>query len=129
MRRIIPGVAICLAIIAAGCSSSSTSGSGSGPTGGGAPKLAGKWEITSGAGSELGKVIEFGADGKVIGHENVDGKLMTEAIGAYTTDGDKITVKKGGEPQGDVLTIKSLTDTELTLVDGGGKDQHFKRVK
>lgn len=136
MKRIIVGLFVCVIAVAAGCSSSSTSGgsnaaSGSPSGGGGASaKIQGKWEAAGKSDMPAGSSIEFGADGKLTFHMDVNGKQMSLPAGSYSVSGDKVTLKKDGpKPEEEVNTIKSISDDGLILVDPKGKEESFKRVK
>ena len=88
-------------------------------------KLMGKWEPKDGK-----IVIEFADKGKLIMTLDLDGK-SEKLEGTYKLDGNKLEVAISflGKDQKEMLTVKSLTDTELVTTDSKGKDETLKRKK
>jgi uncharacterized protein (TIGR03066 family) len=98
-----------------------------------AKKLVGKWSPAPDKDKkdkQVAMTIEFTADGKVsmtVGAAGAEYK----AEGTYKLAADKLTVqmKVGDTEAKDTLTIKKLTDDELTTEDSKGKVEALKRKK
>ena len=98
-----------------------------------AKKLVGKWEPAPEKDKKEkppAMVIEFTADGKVsmtVGAAGAEYK----AEGSYKLDADKlsVTLKVGNQEAKDTLTVKKLTDEELTTEDSKGKVEALKRKR
>ena len=96
-----------------------------------AKKLVGKWAPVPDKDKKdkpPAMTIEFTADGKVsmtVGTPGAEHK----ADGTYTLTGDKLAVqlKVGDAEVKDTLTVKKLTDTELTTEDSKGKSETLRR--
>ena len=99
-----------------------------------AEKVVGKWKLAkSSYGGEKDKVdvliVEFTKDGKMtVSQGEGDDKVAYE--GTYKVDGDKLPYKLniGGGEKAETLTIKKLTDDELSVVDPDSIQEDFKRV-
>jgi uncharacterized protein (TIGR03066 family) len=88
-------------------------------------KLMGKWEPKDGK-----IVIEFADKGKLVMTVDINGK--SEKIeGTYKLEGTKLDVVINflGKEQKETLTVKKLTDAELTTTDSKGKEETLKRKK
>ena len=98
-----------------------------------AKKLVGKWEPIPDKDKKeklSGLLIEFTADGKVamtVGGPGAEYK----AEGTYKLEADKlsVTLKVGDKEAKDTLTVKKLTDDELTTEDSKGKEEKLKRKR
>jgi uncharacterized protein (TIGR03066 family) len=147
MKRLMFGLVTCLTIVLAGCSSSSTSGTGGGGDGkgggdarggGGGDKLIGKWEMVKEIPELKSKVeitMEFVPGGKATMTTSMGGKAMPAQDATYKHEGDKLIIssksKLSGKDETEEITIKKLTDTELTISDPkkGGEEMTFTRKK
>jgi uncharacterized protein (TIGR03066 family) len=97
-----------------------------------AKKLIGKWVVTK---ADDGTVppdaqIEFTKDGKLI----VSAKMGDQEIkheGKYKVEGNTfvITFKMGDEEHTDTITIKKISDTEMSTSNKEGKVVELKRQK
>ena len=118
----------CVAVLALACAATAA---GQGKID--AKKLVGKWEPVPDKDKKdklPGMLIEFTADGKVsmtVGGPGAEYK----AEGTYKLEADKLAVKLkvGDKEVTDTLTIKKLTDDELTTEDSKGKAENLKRKK
>jgi uncharacterized protein (TIGR03066 family) len=95
-------------------------------------KLVGSWEVVKSEDPPppVGAVVEFAKDGKVkITHKRDDKDLTVE--GTFTVDGDKVSVvlKMGDKEDKHSITIKKISDNELTMENDKGKTVEFKRKK
>ena len=94
--------------------------------------LVGKWEAVKGAPDALppGSTVEFLKDGKMKLTMKIEGKDMV-VDGTYKVDGDKfmIAMKFGDKEQKKTITIKKISDKELSTEDEEKKGVEFKRVK
>jgi uncharacterized protein (TIGR03066 family) len=94
--------------------------------------IVGNWEITKTyeKGPAVGSTVEFTKDGKMKVSHKVEGKDVT-AEGTYKVDGDTFTfmLKTGENVVNQMVTIKKLTDTELSTTNKEGKDVDLKRKK
>jgi uncharacterized protein (TIGR03066 family) len=141
------GLLVCFTVALAGCSSSSTTGGGGsspsdkkgntqGPGPSSGDKLVGKWNFSKEIPELKAKIdvtMELTADGKAYMSVNALGKEEKNE-GTYKHDGDKLTItskdKKSGKDDTETMTIKKLTDTELTVTDPKkGEDMTFTRKK
>jgi uncharacterized protein (TIGR03066 family) len=100
-----------------------------------AEKLVGTWRLVKSSNPPAGKVdltVEFAGDGTMtIRQKNGDAEADVYA-GKFKVDGDKITytVKvPGGGEKTEPLTIKTLSDDELVVVDPDDVKEEFKREK
>jgi uncharacterized protein (TIGR03066 family) len=95
-------------------------------------KLVGTWEVVKSeeGGPPKGGVIEFAKDGKVKLTHKQDGKEET-AAGTFALDGNKLTVtmKHDGKDETHKVTIKKLTDTDMTVETDKGKTAELKKKK
>ena len=96
-----------------------------------AKKLVGKWApVPDKDKKEKGPAltIEFTADGKVSMTVGAPG-AEHRAEGTYKLAGDKLAVllRVGEAEVKDTLTVKKLTDTELTTEDSKGKSETLRR--
>jgi uncharacterized protein (TIGR03066 family) len=91
--------------------------------------LLGKWEVTKSAmGPPVGALLEFSKDGKAKAIIKKDGKEESRDA-EYTVEGDKISIGKAGDAKKETITIKKISETELTL-EGPDKDiLELKRIK
>jgi uncharacterized protein (TIGR03066 family) len=114
----------CVAVLALACG---VSVAGQGKVDG--KKLVGKWvPVPEKDKKALPMTIEFTADGKVSMTVGTPG-AEHRAEGTYTLTGDKLAVqlKVGDTEVKDALTVKKLTDTELTTEDSKGKSETLRR--
>ncbi len=145
MQRIVLGLCTCFAIIVVGCKGSSTTSGEPAPSskkvgGGGEPitsPIVGVWTLPEPkelpkekGGGKIMITMEFTADGKVKHTENLNGKETTNE-GTYKLEGNTviITPAEGGRPER--VTIETVTDNELTILDPkkGKGDIKFVRKK
>ena len=88
--------------------------------------IVGIWEVTKADPGTVGAkaVIEFTKEGK-IKVEDGDRKLE----GTYKIEGDKFTfaIKIDGEERKKTITIKKISDKELSTTDDQGKKVEFKK--
>jgi len=109
-------------------------------------KLVGVWEVVKSDDiphGELAEIkdldvkmtVEFTKDGKFIvkftGSDKKKIRTMTAAEGTYKLDGEKFTTTQMDEndkERKDVETIKTLTETELVIVDEKGKTDVFRKA-
>ena len=92
--------------------------------------IVGTWEVSKADKGTVavGSVVEFTKDGKMkIDDKEKDRKLE----GTYKVDGDKFTftVKVEGEERKKTITIKKISDKELSTADELGKNVEFTRKK
>ena len=96
-----------------------------------AKKIVGKWEVTkSEAHIEVGTAVEFTKDGKIkVSHKMGDKDMMFE--GTYMVEKDSFTmvIKAGDQEHKQTITIKKITDTEMSTTDPEGKVVELKRKK
>jgi uncharacterized protein (TIGR03066 family) len=94
--------------------------------------LVGVWEVTKAEKNTVpeGTVIELTNDGKMKVTRKVDGKDNT-VEGTYTVDGDKFrfNVKVDGEERKRTITIKKLSEKDMSTVDEQGKSVELTRKK
>jgi uncharacterized protein (TIGR03066 family) len=95
-------------------------------------QLLGKWELVpgKGKGDDAGITMEYLADGKVKGEFRLAG--MTDKMeGTYKIDGNKVrlTTKDKGRENTSVITVISLSDTEMVVSEDGQPKQTYRRVK
>lgn len=94
--------------------------------------LTGKWEVSEGAEETLakGSTAEFTADGKfkVLAKKNNQDENIE---GSYTLEGDALSLmmKRNDEERTVKITIKKISDTDLTLEGPDGKSVSFKKKK
>jgi len=94
-------------------------------------KLVAVWKLVkSDEDAPKGATAEFTKDGKLNISFERDGK-QEKLEGSYTLEGDKLTVilKKGGNEDKDMLTIKTLSDDKLVIENKDGKKHEFEKVK
>jgi uncharacterized protein (TIGR03066 family) len=98
-----------------------------------AAKLVGKWAPAPSKDKKekpLDMLLEFAADGKL---SMTVGAAGTEykALGTYELTGNKLAVviRVGEKSVKDTLTVKKLTDTELTTEDSKGKEETLRRKR
>jgi uncharacterized protein (TIGR03066 family) len=93
-------------------------------------KLIGIWEVVKSEGAPPGATVEFTKDGKLILKAKVGDKDFN-LEGTYKLEGDKIhsVLKIMDKELKDTSTIKTLSDTQLIVVDEKGKVDEFKRKK
>jgi uncharacterized protein (TIGR03066 family) len=148
VMKLLPSVLIgCLILGLAGCRVSATSAPKKAPpeekkAASNKEKLIGVWELTKSKEGAAGNKVEFFADGKMRmtlkvkvfkkkgDNKKVLAKETTEVFDAtYMVDGDKLTmtVKVGDKEEKRPLTIRSLTDKELVMVDEEGNVDEFKK--
>jgi len=92
--------------------------------------IVGKWEVAKADEGTVpkGTVIEFTKDGKVKLTGKKDGEdFMFEAT--YKMDGNKFTVtsKQDDKERTQTITIKKISDTELTTENAEGKTVELKK--
>ena len=95
--------------------------------------LLGSWEATKADKDSLpvGAVVEFAKEGKMkVTVKGPDGKEMT-IEGTYKVDGNKfmIELKFGDDIRKHTITIKKISDKELSTEDEKGKSVEFTRKK
>jgi uncharacterized protein (TIGR03066 family) len=96
-------------------------------------KLVGVWEVVKSdeGAPPAGTVIEFTKDGKLkVTHKNKEGKEEISE-GTYNLDGGKLSVavKHGDKEDKHSVTIKKLTDTEMSAENEKGLKAEFKKKK
>ena len=94
-----------------------------------AKKLVGKWEIND-TKAEVKGTVDFTKDGKLKYVVDVKG-MEIKMDGTYKIDGNKIEIKvkfMDNEMTKNV-TVKKLTDSELTVENETGEEKTLKRVK
>jgi len=103
------------------------------PTAADAPALTGTWVLVKGS-AELPKdvtfVTVFSADGgMVLKFDTGDPKQDTVHKGKFKLSGAKLayTITTGSGERGETLTVKTLTDETLVVVDPDGKVEEFRR--
>jgi uncharacterized protein (TIGR03066 family) len=81
-----------------------------------AEKIIGKWKVTRSPG-DVGTLLEFTADGKAIFRGSEKSTKSHEST--YKVEGDKLTTtgEEAGENVTRNMTIKSLTETTLVIVE------------
>ena len=100
-----------------------------------AEKLVGKWRLVKSSNPPAGKVdltVEFVADGTMtIRQTNGDAAEADVYPGKYKVEGETVryTVKVGDAEKSEPLTVKTLTEDELVVVDPDGIQEEFKREK
>jgi uncharacterized protein (TIGR03066 family) len=97
-----------------------------------AKAILGSWEAVKADPGTLpvGAVVEFATGGKMKVTAKREGKEEThEAV--YAVDGDKITItmKMGDNVNKFDITIKKISDAEMTAVNAEGKVVEFKKKK
>ena len=95
-------------------------------------QLLGKWELVSGKGKgdDAGITLEYLAEGKVKGELRIAG--MTDKMdGTYKIDGNKIrlTTRDKGRENTSVITVLSVSETEMVVSEDGQPRQTYRRVK
>ncbi len=97
-----------------------------------AKMIVGTWEITKSYdnGPPVGATVEFGKDGKFM----LSGKAGDKDIshgGTYKVDGEKVNLVLKNEDKETkmVLTVKKISDTEMTTENESGKMVELKRKK
>jgi uncharacterized protein (TIGR03066 family) len=94
--------------------------------------LVGAWEVVKADKGtvKVGEGIEFTKDGKMKLTPKVGEKDET-IEGTYTIEGDKFTfmVKVGDDIRKQTLTIKKISETEMSITDEEGKAVELKRKK
>jgi uncharacterized protein (TIGR03066 family) len=92
--------------------------------------LVGKWVVTSGP--QEGATFEFFRGGRLIAHVNqagnlavVDARIRVQGETIYSKTQHPVT----GESTTTVQTIRSLTQTDLTVEDSQGKKLFMRRVE
>lgn len=96
-----------------------------------ADKLLGAWELQD---ADLTKIdgkatFEFAKDGKAKMNIEIGKQKPTVIEGTYKLEGDNLTLaaKKNGKDESELVAIKSLTATELVLIDKQKKEVRFKK--
>jgi uncharacterized protein (TIGR03066 family) len=94
--------------------------------------LVGTWEVVKADKGTVpvGSTVEFTKDGKMIVIHKQDGK-EEKGEGTYKLDGDKFSfeMKMGDKVAKKTITIKKISETEMTTTDEDGKTVEFKRKK
>lgn len=94
--------------------------------------LGGSWEVVKAAPGTLpvGSLMEFGKEGKLKLSVTAEGKEH-QLDGTYKVDGNKIalTVKIGDAEKKQMLTIKKISQSDLSFEDEDGKSAELKRKK
>jgi len=94
--------------------------------------LVGTWEVVKADQGtvEVGATVEFAKDGKMKVTHKKDGKEET-AEGNYKVEGEKFffVVQAGDTVFKKTVTIKKISETELSTVDEDGKAVELKRKK
>ena len=94
--------------------------------------LVGTWEVAKADQGTVpvGSTVEFTKDGKMKVTHKKDGKEET-AEGNYKVEGEKFffVVQAGDTVFKKTVTIKKISETELSTVDEDGKAVEFKRTK
>jgi uncharacterized protein (TIGR03066 family) len=92
-------------------------------------KIVGTWELVK-AGSDLpkGATVTFTKDGKMTITFKVENETVT-VKGTYQIDGEKLTImhKDEGKEIKETMTIKTLTDKALVVVDEKKNTDEFKK--
>ena len=94
--------------------------------------LVGAWEVAKADQGTVpvGSTVEFTKDGKIkVTHKQGD---KTETLeGTYKVDGDKFSfeIKVGDNVNKKTITIKKISDTEMSTVDADGKTVELKKKK
>jgi uncharacterized protein (TIGR03066 family) len=92
--------------------------------------LVGKWEVSKADEGTVstGTVIEFTKDGKIMLTGKKDGADVTME-GTYKVDGDKFTVtmKRDDKEQTHTITIKKISEKEMTTENTEGKVVELKK--
>lgn len=99
-----------------------------------ADKLVGKWRLVKSSNPPAGKVeltVEFAADGTMTIRQTDGDADPVVYPGKYKVDGEtiKYTVKVPGGEKSEPLTVKTLTDDELVVVDPDDITEEFKRER
>lgn len=135
-RALILLLVSCLLLSLAACSKAKSKDDDHGDEPSNAEKIIGKWQMVEDDGdiytwtfSENGRVVNsmyFNMEGSPfsVGDDNT-----VEFPGTYTVKGDKLTWVDDVFRATTELTIKSLTDSELVLVDEDGKVETYQRVR
>ena len=100
-------------------------------------KVVGIWKLVKSSKSrESGPTIhlemELTQTGKLILRQSTDGGPVSTYEGEYSVSKNELpySIKSGGTVlKTEVLTIKKLTETELSLVDPEGIQEDFERIK
>lgn len=106
-------------------------------------KIVGKWKVVKEDGKRPREnaVIEFTKDGKLKvsvtsgpGLAKGGKKVAAQTHimeGTYTVEKDKITIalKQEGKEQKATMTIKTLTDKKLVMVEKGNRESEFEKTK
>jgi uncharacterized protein (TIGR03066 family) len=94
--------------------------------------LGGTWEVVKAAPGTLpvGSIMEFGKEGKLKLSVKAEGKEH-QLDATYKVDGNKIalTVSLGDEEKKQILTIKKISQSDLSFEDEDGKSAELKRKK
>jgi uncharacterized protein (TIGR03066 family) len=94
--------------------------------------LVGKWEAVKADEGTLpvGAIVEMTKDGKLKVEAKKDGKEASHS-GTYTVDGDTFTIKLdlNGKEYTQKISVKKITDSEMSTANEMGKAVSFKRVK
>src|SRR2546423_5480202 len=95
-----------------------------------AKMLVGKWECTKSDPDSLpvGGVVEFTKDGKITVTVK-EGDKETKMEGTYTVEAHKFTfvLKMGDQEHKDTITVKKITDKEMSTEDKDGKKVELKK--
>jgi len=94
--------------------------------------LVGTWEVAKADQGTVpvGSTVEFTKDGKMkVTHKQGDKEESLE--GTYKVDGDKFSfeLKVGDKVNKKTITIKKISETEMTTTDEDGKTVELKRKK
>lgn len=92
-------------------------------------KLVGVWEVVKSSDAPAGSTVEFTKEGKLILISADPKEKKLEAT--YKLDGKTLTTTrtKNGTVEVNVLTIQSLTDARLTVLNDRGSIDELKRAK
>ena len=98
-----------------------------------AEKLVGVWKLAvTDAKLPDGTVVtvEFTADGALVLRMSIDKTANSVSRGTFKADADKIhyTIESAGGERKETLTVKTLTDDTLVVVDPDKKREEFRRV-
>jgi uncharacterized protein (TIGR03066 family) len=94
--------------------------------------LVGTWEVVKADKGTVpvGSTVEFTKDGKMKVTHKMDDKEQT-IEGTYKVDGEKFSfeLKMGDEVRKKTITIKKISETEMTTADEDGKTVELKKKK
>jgi uncharacterized protein (TIGR03066 family) len=123
LRLLVVGVAVCGLTFVAGADEKKADN---------AKLLVGSWEVTKSfdKGPAVGTTVEFTKESKMKVTHKQDGKEET-MDGTYKLDGDKFTfeLKMGDQVIKKTITIKKISETEMTTTDDDGKVVELKKKK